>query len=115
MEKYQGDDIAFSVEMFTDDSEANPINLDEKDEIIVYAYTDGCAKAQLSKTAKPGYRLLVRSSSTEYAGVIDSGATKIMAPGVIQIELMITTGGLNDVKVFNSGITLVKSLIKAEN
>jgi len=115
MQKFQGDDIAFSIEMFTDDTEAIPMNLDQKDEVIIYAYTDGCVKAKLSKTTKPGYRTLVRSSAFEYTGIIESDLTKNMAEGVIIIELNITTGALNDVKVFNSGITLSKSTIKAES
>lgn len=115
MQKFQGDDIAFSIEMFTDDSEAIPVNLDEKDEVIVYAYTDGCVVAKLSKTVKPGYRTFVRSSAFEYAGIIESDLTKNMAEGVIVIEINITTGPINEIKVFNSGITLSKSTIKTES
>ena len=115
MQKFQGDDIAFSLEMFTDDTESIPVNLDEKDEVIVYAYTDGCIKAKLSKTIKPGYRNLVRTSAFEYAGMIESAVTAVMAEGAIIIEINITTGSVNEVKVFNSGITLSKSTIKAES
>ena len=114
MQKYQGDDIAFYIEMFTDDTESVPINLEAKDEVIIYAYTDGCIKSKHSKTVKPDYRLLEKVTSFEYAGIIPSDLTKLMAEGQIILELCITTGSINEVKVFTSGITLAKSTIKIE-
>lgn len=115
MIKYQGDDIAFSIEMFTDETESVPINLALKDDVFIYAYTDGCIVDKFSKTEQVGYKPLVASTDFEYAGVIDSEITKIMAEGQMIFEVNIVTGSINEVKVFSSGINLVKSKIKAES
>ncbi len=89
MGKYQGEDIGFSIKIWTDNSKTELLNLDDVSEIIVYVYTDGCKKAMFSKTTKAGYLKLSKASSTEYSGVIDSSITKLMAPGSLNLEINI--------------------------
>ena len=121
MRKFQGEDIGFSVKIWTDDSKTNLLNLDNVSEIIIYAYTDGCKKAKLSKTLLAGYGRLSKVSSTEYSGIIDSSITKLMNPGTLFIEINIaeneasvSDGKWNLIQRATLGV-LRKSSIKIES
>lgn len=121
MEKYQGEDIAFSIKVWNDNSKTELVNLDNVSEIIVYVYTDGCKKAMLSKTTKSGYSKLLKVSSTEYSGIIDSSITKLMSPGTLRIEINIaeneasvSDGKWNLIQRGSFGV-LRKSLVKLES
>lgn len=118
MIKYQGDDIAFKVELFTDTTESEHVDLDAKAEIIVLAYTDGCVKKQFSKALRDGYEQLTRVSATEYSGIIDSDATKLMREGPIIMEIKVSDsaalpdGKFDRIHVFSTSIMLHKSQSK---
>ncbi len=116
--KYQGDEIAFSVKVYTDTSKTTLLNLDDVDEITVYIYTDGCKKALFSKTERDGYVTLGRSSSFEYTGILDSSITKLMAPGVLILEINLAKNIIsivwNIIRKASVGV-LKKSLIKIES
>jgi len=121
MEKYQGEDIGFSIKVWTDNNKTDLVNLDDVSEIIIYVYTDGCKKAMLSKTDKSGYSKLSKVSSTEYSGIIDSSITKLMAPGSLSIEINIaeneasvSDGKWNLIQRGTFGV-LRKSLVKIES
>lgn len=121
MEKFQGDDIGFSIKVWADNSKTELIALDNISDIIVYIYTDGCNKAMFSKTTKTGYSKLLKVSSTEYSGIIDSGITKLMSPGTLNIEIniiqnetSISDGIWNLIRRGTLGV-LRKSLIKIES
>lgn len=121
MEKYQGEDIGFSIKIWTDNSKTELVNLDNVSEIIVYIYTDGCKKAMFSKTTKAGYLKLSKVSSSEYSGIIDSSVTKLMAPGTLNLEINIaeneasvSDGKWNLIQRGAFGI-LRKSLVKIES
>lgn len=116
--KYQGEEIAFNIEI---DRKDVAVNLDELAEIIVYVLTDGCKVIKLSKTEKEGYITLKRNSEYQYVGIIGSNETKLLAPGVINIEINLayTTEYADSGKwnVIQRGVlgVLRKSLIKKES
>lgn len=119
--KYQGEDIAFSVKIYKDINKTELVNLDDVSEIVIYIYTDGCKKAMFSKTAKEGYIQLNRTTSTEYAGIVDSSLSKLIAPGALFLEINIaesetdiSDGKWNIIQRAPIG-TLRKSLIKIES
>lgn len=119
--KYQGEDIAFSVKIYKDVSKTELVNLDDVSEIVIYIYTDGCKKAMFSKTSKVGYIQLNRTTSTEYAGIVDSSLSKLIAPGVLFLEINIaesetdiSDGKWNIIQRASIG-TLRKSMIKIES
>lgn len=121
MEKFQGEDIGFSIKVWTDAGKTELVNLDDVSEIIVYVYTDGCRKAMLSKTTRDGYGRLYKVSNNEYSGIIDSSITKLMSPGTLSIEINIaenedsvSDGKWNLVQRGSFGV-LRKSLIKIES
>ncbi|MDR2003952.1 MAG: hypothetical protein LBQ74_13045 [Prevotella sp.] len=120
--KYQGDEIAFLVRAYQDESKTTLINLDNAGNIIVYVFTDGCKKAMFSKTEKAGYIKLSRINETEYFGVIDSSITKLMAPGALIMEINIENiigidHGNNPFNIIKKTVfgSLKKSLIKIES
>jgi len=87
--KYQGEDIAFSIKVYIDSSKTEMIDLDNVAEIVVYIYTDGCRKAMFSKTSRSGYVQLQKASINEYFGIIPSDITKLMAYGALTLEINI--------------------------
>lgn len=119
--KYQGDDIAFSIKVWEDATKTKLVDLDKVAEIIVYIYTDGCKKAMFSKTNKEGYAQLMKVSSTEYSSIVDSSITKLMASGSLILEINIAE---NEASVSNGKWNLIqrahigvlhKSIIKKES
>lgn len=121
MDKFQGEDIAFSVKIWTDNTKTQLLDLDSISEMVVYIYTDGCKKAMFSKTYKSGYDKLLRVSNTEYSGIIDSSVTTLLAPGALIIEINIaedkaptSDGNWNLIQRASFG-SLRKSLIKIES
>lgn len=119
--KYQGEDIAFSVKIYKDGSKTELINLDDISEIVIYIYTDGCKKAMFSKKERSGYAMLLKADENEYYGIVDSLITKLMAPGSIIMEINIAeadTGLVSDNWNFIDKTIigrLKKSLIKIES
>ncbi|PXV61169.1 hypothetical protein CLV62_1252 [Dysgonomonas alginatilytica] len=121
MNKYQGEDIGFSIKVWTDNTKSQLLDLDSVAEIIVYIYTDGCKKAMFSKTIKEGYIKLSKVSNTEYSAILDSSITSLLAPGALKIEINIAEteasipdGKWNLIQRATFGV-LKKSLIKIES
>lgn len=121
LQKYQGDEIAFDLELYSDFKETEPIDIDGIAEIIIYVYTDGCKMAKLSKTSKDGYTQLKRNTQYRYSGIINSSDTRTMASGTIflEINVVFTYADCNDGKfnIIRKSIigTLLKSAIKIES
>lgn len=121
IEKYQGEDIAFSIRIWKDARKTEPFDLDSVSEIIVYIYTDGCKKAMFSKTDRQGYSQLKRAGKNEYYGVLDSSISSLIAPGTMSMEINIAEsepdlveGKWNFISKPIIGV-LKKSLIKIES
>lgn len=119
--KYQGEDIAFSVKIYKDINKTELVNLNDVSEIVIYIYTDGCKKAIFSKTSRAGYSQLRKASENEYYGIIDSSISKLMSPGTITLEINIAetdTDLVNDNWNFIEKTIigrLKKSLVKIES
>jgi hypothetical protein len=113
MEKYQGEDISFSVK-FQKGENANINSFADLSEIILYFYTDGCHIARFRYPAKGGYKTLTLVDNFTLAGVISASETKIMAPGALRIEVKAKTGSENMIEKRITGIILTKDLIKSE-
>ena len=118
---YQGDDIPFQIELFEDDEQKVPVNIDNLTDLIVYVYTDGTHVIKLAKVAKTGYTTLSRNTAYIYTCLIDSEQTKLMSPGPLKIEInnVNTASGvlnnrLNKIGAGHIGY-LNKSLIKIES
>ena len=96
--KRQGDDFSFSIIIYTDETKAAKINIDNLADLKVNVYTDGCVIARFSKVSASGYTSLVRISETEYKAIVDSSITRLFAPGSITVDLNIvqTSGDLTD-------------------
>lgn len=121
MEKYQGEDIGFSIKVWTDSTKTELVDLDSVSDMVIYVYTDGCKKAMFSKTSKSGYLQLSKVSSNEYSGIIDSSITRLMTPGTLNIEINIaeneasvSDGKWNLIQRGTFGV-LRKSLVKIES
>lgn len=87
--KYQGEDFAFDLELFSDEAKTEAINIDEVAEVILVIYTDGCKAIKFSKTEKDGYRSLMRETEFKYSGIVESRDTKILAVGTINMEVKV--------------------------
>lgn len=87
---YQGEEIAFNLELYADQEETEPVNIDDISEIDIYVYTNGCRVVKLSKTSKTGYYKLLRNTAFQYAGVIESHETKYLSDGPIILEIRIS-------------------------
>lgn len=87
--KYQGEDFAFDLELFSDEAKTEAINIDEVAEVILVIYTDGCKAIKFSKTEKDGYRSLMRETEFKYSGIVESRDTKILAIGTINMEVKV--------------------------
>jgi hypothetical protein len=90
MIKYQGEDFAFDLELFTNESKTESINIDELEDLVVAIYTDGCKIIRYSKADRSGYKSLTREAATKYSGIVASGDTKILAPGTINMEIKVS-------------------------
>lgn len=121
MNRYQGEDIPFSIKIWKNREKTEAVNIDNLSEIIIYVYTDGYKKVVFSKSRRDGYIQLGRNSECEYWGIIDSSVTKLMSPGTLNIEINIaeneasvSDGKWNLIQRGSFGI-LRKSLIKIES
>ncbi len=117
---YQGDDIPVVIELFEDEEETIPVNIDNMLNLIVYVYTDGVRIAKFSKTIKTGYKTLTRNSATNYSLIVETPFTRTFNPGVLLMEIneVATAPGVDDGKFNKIGVfpiaKLNKSLIKIE-
>lgn len=114
---YQGDDIPFQIELFEDDEQQVPVNIDNLTDLIVYVYTDGAHVIKLAKVAETGYITLSRNTAFIYTCLIDSEQTKKLAPGPLRIEINSVNGATNQINKIGAGHIgyLNKSLIKIES
>lgn len=121
MNRYQGEDIPFSIKIWKDNKKTEAINIDNLAEVVIYIYTDGCKKAAFSKTIKDGYVQLGRNNEYEYFGIIDSSCSSLMSPGSMFMEIniaeddtIVKKGIWNFIKRTTIGL-LHKSTIKKES
>lgn len=111
---YQGDDIPITIELFDDDTQQIPINIDLLQDLIVYIYTDGARIVRATKVAKTGFITLSKVSSYEYNFIVPSAETKMLTPGQMRIEISINDGtAIKNTGASNIAI-LSKTLIKKE-
>lgn len=117
---YQGDDIPVVIELFEDEAESVPVDIDNMLDLIVFVYTDGVKIAKYSKIAKAEYKTLIRNSSTNYSLIIETSFTKTFNPGTLMMEIneVTTAPGIDDGRFNKIGVfpiaILNKSLIKIE-
>ncbi|KAF5034521.1 hypothetical protein DSECCO2_595200 [anaerobic digester metagenome] len=117
---YQGDDIPVVIELFEDEAESVPVDIDNMLDLIVFVYTDGIRIAKYSKTVKTGYKTLTRNSSTNYSLIVETAFTKTFNPGILNMEIneVTTAPGIDDGRFNKIGVFpiafLNKSLIKIE-
>ena len=118
MKKYQGEDIYFSLN-FSNSSNLNITNIDDLENVIVYAYTGEDDIVKFSKVLKDGYEPLTSASATNLKGVIRSEFTKLMT-GQIMLDIMCIATSVDGDKADNiiqramSGIYILPSIIKDE-
>ncbi len=118
---YQGEDIPFQIELFEDSGGSKKINIDSLSNLIVYMFTDGASVIKMSKVAKNGYLTLLRKDEYKYSCIVDSSLTKLLAEGVLFIEVNIINsspdlqdGKINRLQKHPIG-RIQKTLIKIES
>lgn len=117
---YQGEDIPIHVELFSDSEGTQKIDIDALTDLVVYMYSDGASIVKMSKVSKAGYLQLLKKTEYKYSCIVSGSLTKLLAPGVLFIEVNIVNasadtsdGRLNRIQKTPIGI-IHKSLVKVE-
>ena len=111
MEKFQGEDIDFKL-IYKKGEDFNVSDWSKFQEVIVFMYTDGCVIVRFSTITKSGYEKLNLSDSITLSGNIKSDYTKILAPGVVTIEIKAILNDSMSIERKATGIVLKKNIIK---
>jgi hypothetical protein len=114
MRKYQGEDIDISL-VFQRGEDMNITGFNQFTSVIVYLYTDGCNVLKFKYPNQEGYQNLTLSDNVTLKGIVSGGFTKTMKPGVLFIEIKAKKGSTEMIDKKDSGIILVKDLIKSES
>ena len=114
MRKHQGEDISFNL-LFRKGENPDINGFNDFSQIIVYLYTDGCLISKFSTNQAQGFYRLNIVSNDDISGVLPASATKLMAPGVITIEIRAVYRGSVMIDKATVGVLLNKNFIKTES
>jgi hypothetical protein len=113
MKKYQGEDIDISL-TFQRGEDANITGFNQFSSVVVYLYTDGCTVLKFKYPNQNGYQSLTLSDNVTLKGVVSGSSTKMMRPGALCIEVKAKKDSVEMIDRRDTGIVLVKDLIKSE-
>jgi hypothetical protein len=116
MERYQGEDIEFTLKFRKGDS-PDINSFADFYEIMAYIYTDGCVTAKFSTDSRKHYGRLSRLDDYTLSGMLGSKYTKLFAPGALKIEINVVLGDgtTNLINTGPCGVIIKKDLIKTES
>jgi len=121
MDKYQGSDISFKINLRPVGEAPEITSFDDLENVIIYAYTTQSKVIKFSLITKDGYSSIIKLSPTFLKATITSSQSALLCGSLI-IEIMCIKsstdlsgdGTDNLIQKANSGINILTSQIKAD-
>jgi len=114
-QRYQGENIDFDLK-FEKGENQNINSFVDFSSITVFMFTDGCHIAKFKTPNKSGYDNFKLEGDETLSGILTSESTKLMHPGALFIEINAEyQGEINMIKRMETGISIIKNLIKSES